>query len=49
MILFLAGLQEVPKDYYEAADLDGANVIQSFRHITIPMISPILFFVIVPV
>ncbi|NLA99070.1 MAG: sugar ABC transporter permease [Spirochaetales bacterium] len=47
MILFLAGLQEVPKDYYEAADLDGANVIQTFRHITVPMISPILFFVIV--
>jgi len=47
MILFLAGLQEVPKDYYEAADLDGASGIQSFIHITIPMISPILFFVII--
>lgn len=47
MILFLAGLQEIPKDYYEAADLDGANAIQSFRHITVPMVSPILFFVIV--
>ncbi len=47
MILFLAGLQEVPKDYYEAADLDGASGVQSFLHITVPMISPILFFVIV--
>ena len=47
MILFLAGLQEVPKDYYEAADLDGASGIQSFIHITIPLISPILFFVII--
>jgi len=47
MILFLAGLQEVPRDYYEAADLDGASIFQSFRHITVPMISPILFFVIV--
>nr|WP_319473899.1 sugar ABC transporter permease [uncultured Sphaerochaeta sp.] len=47
MILFLAGLQEVPKDYYEAADLDGASAVQSFLHITVPMISPILFFVIV--
>lgn len=47
MILFLAGLQEVPKDYYEAADLDGASGIQSFMHITVPMISPIIFFVII--
>lgn len=47
MILFLAGLQEVPKDYYEAADLDGASGIQSFFHITIPLISPIIFFVII--
>ena len=47
MILFLAGLQEVPKDYYEAADLDGASNIQSFVHITVPMISPIIFFVII--
>ncbi|MFA6783737.1 MAG: sugar ABC transporter permease [Sphaerochaeta sp.] len=47
MILFLAGLQEVPKDFYEAADLDGASGIQVFRHITVPMISPTLFFVIV--
>jgi len=45
MILFLAGLQEVPKDFYEAAEIDGANGIQKFFKITIPMISPTLFFV----
>lgn len=47
MILFLASLQEVPRDYYEAAELDGANAFQSFRHITVPMISPTIFFVVV--
>ena len=47
MILFLAGLQEVPRDYYEAAELDGANVIQKFASVTVPLISPVLFFVIV--
>ncbi|MCR4590184.1 MAG: sugar ABC transporter permease [Lachnospiraceae bacterium] len=47
MVLFLAGLQEVPRDYYEAASLDGANGWQQLIHITIPLISPTLFFVIV--
>lgn len=47
MILFLAGLQEVPRDYYEAAELDGANAIQKFTAVTVPLISPVLFFVIV--
>ncbi len=47
MILFLAGLQEVPKDYYEAAQIDGANPFEMFFHITIVLISPTLFFVIV--
>ena len=36
MILYLAGLQAIPKDYYEAARLDGANAWQSFRHVTLP-------------
>jgi ABC-type sugar transport system permease subunit len=36
MILYLAGLQAIPKDYYEAAKLDGANAWQSFRHVTLP-------------
>ncbi|WP_320130289.1 sugar ABC transporter permease [uncultured Sphaerochaeta sp.] len=47
MILFLAGLQEVPKEYYEAAELDGTNGFQCFRYITVPMISPTIFFVLV--
>ena len=47
MVLFLAGLQEVPRDYYEAASLDGANEWQQLINITIPLISPTIFFVIV--
>jgi len=44
MIIFLAGLQGIPIELYEAAELDGANQIQKFFRITIPMISPIIFF-----
>lgn len=44
MILWLAGLQSVPKSLYEAASLDGAGPISQFRHITIPMLSPYIFF-----
>jgi multiple sugar transport system permease protein len=47
MILFLAGLQEVPKEYYEAASIDGTNGFQKFHYITVPMISPTIFFVLV--
>lgn len=47
MVLFLAGLQEVPGDYYEAASLDGASGIAQFFHITVPLISPTIFFVLV--
>ena len=47
MVLFLAGLQEVPRDYYEAAALDGANGWQQLKNITIPLISPTIFFVLV--
>ncbi len=45
MVLFLAGLQEIPRDYYEAAEIDGASPIRQFFHITIPLISPTMFFV----
>lgn len=45
MILFLAGLQEIPHDYYEASSLDGAGGIRQFFHITVPLISPTIFFV----
>ena len=47
MVLFLAGLQEVPTDYYEAASLDGANGWHQLINITIPLISPTIFFVLV--
>ncbi len=45
MVLFLAGLQEIPKDYYEAATIDGASKTRQFFKITLPLISPTMFFV----
>jgi multiple sugar transport system permease protein len=45
MILFIAGLRNVPESYYEAAALDGAGAWQQFRHITLPMLRPTFFFV----
>lgn len=47
MVLFLAGLQEIPRDYYEAAEIDGATGIHQFFSITLPLISPTMFFVVV--
>lgn len=44
MLIFLAGLQGVPVELYEASDLDGATGWAKFRHITLPMISPTIFF-----
>ena len=44
MLIFLAGLQGVPKALYDAAEIDGANSVAKFRHVTLPMISPALFF-----
>ncbi|MBV7330861.1 sugar ABC transporter permease [Chloroflexi bacterium TSY] len=44
MIIFLAGLQGVPKELQEAAEIDGANVWRRFFRVTIPIISPIIFF-----
>jgi multiple sugar transport system permease protein len=44
MIIFLAALQNVPQELREAAIIDGANAWDRFRHVTIPMISPALFF-----
>jgi multiple sugar transport system permease protein len=46
-VIFLAGLQGIPEELYDAAKIDGANAHQLFRHITIPMLSPTTFFVIV--
>ena len=47
MVLFLAGLQEIPRDYYEAAEIDGATGVNAFFSITIPLLSPTIFFVLV--
>ncbi|MCS7222139.1 MAG: sugar ABC transporter permease [Anaerolineae bacterium] len=44
MIILLAGLQDVPQHLYEAASLDGAGEFAKFRFITLPMLSPVLFF-----
>jgi multiple sugar transport system permease protein len=44
MILWLAGLQGIPQHLYEAAELDGANRWQKFRHLTLPMLTPYMFF-----
>ena len=44
MLTFLAGLKQIPDSYYEAALIDGASFIQSFTKITIPMITPVIFF-----
>jgi multiple sugar transport system permease protein len=46
-VIYLAGLQNIPRVLYEAAEIDGANGWQRFRHITLPMLSPTLFFQIV--
>jgi multiple sugar transport system permease protein len=44
MMIFLAGLQAVPQELIDAAEVDGANTWQRFRHVTLPMISPTIFF-----
>ncbi len=44
IILYLAGLQDVPQDLYDAADVDGANFLHKFRHVTVPMMTPVVFF-----
>lgn len=45
MILLISGLQEIPHDYYEAAEIDGATGINQFFRITIPLLSPTIFFI----
>lgn len=44
MVIFLAGLKQVPTELYEAAEVDGAGPVRKFLKITIPMLSPVLFF-----
>ena len=47
MVVYLAGLNGIPTDLYEAARIDGAGAVATLRHITIPMISPVIFYTIV--
>lgn len=44
MVIFLAGLKQLPPDLFEAARVDGANAFQVFRRITIPLLTPLIFF-----
>jgi multiple sugar transport system permease protein len=46
-IIYLAGLQNIPPHLYEAAEIDGAGPVAKFRHVTLPMLSPTMFFVLV--
>jgi len=44
MIIYLAGLKDIPVHLYEAATIDGANALKKMRHITLPMMTPVIFF-----
>jgi multiple sugar transport system permease protein len=44
MVIFLAGLKQIPKELYEAAEMDGAGPYHRFRAVTIPLLSPVIFF-----
>lgn len=44
MVIFLAGLQNIPREYYEAAQIDGAGALRQFRDITLPLLTPTTFF-----
>ena len=44
MVIYLAGLQSVPRELYEAAEIDGAGAGRRFWHVTLPMISPVIYF-----
>jgi ABC-type sugar transport system permease subunit len=47
MVVFLAAILALPEDYFEAAELDGANALRRFWHITLPLLMPTIFFVVV--
>ena len=47
MVIYLAGLQAIPQGLYEACEIDGANAVQKFIHITLPMLSPTTFFILI--
>jgi multiple sugar transport system permease protein len=45
MLIFIAGMQTIPSELYEAAELDGAGALRQFRHVTLPMLAPTFLFV----
>lgn len=45
VLYFLAGLQNIPNELYESAEIDGANVYQKFKNVTLPFLKPIITFV----
>lgn len=47
IVIYLAGLQDIPQDYYDAARVDGASYWQEFRHITLPLLRPVMLFIVV--
>ncbi len=47
IVIYVAGLQDIPQDYYDAAKVDGASYWQEFRHITLPLLRPVMLFIIV--
>lgn len=47
ILFYIAGLQNIPKDLLEAASIDGANSVRRFRHVVIPLLSPITFFLVI--
>ncbi|RYG85319.1 sugar ABC transporter permease [bacterium] len=47
MVIFLAGLQGIPQHYYEAATLDGAGAVGKFRNVTLPLLTPTIFFTLI--
>ena len=47
MLLFLAGLQNIPQDYYEVVDVEGGNAFHKFRYVTLPMLSPLVFYMLI--
>ena len=47
MIIFLAGLKQIPQEYYDAASVDGADNLRKFFHITLPLLSPVILFTLV--
>ena len=44
VIIYLAGLHDIPQDYYDAADVDGANWFHKIKHITLPLLTPVIFY-----